>query len=429
MKTLKISFILLALLLAAMVMVPLVSAIGQDVLMSPATDFANQTMDVTKIQIPSLNADSSQAPVTLTSELTLDQTIKSPMVASLAATPSSDAVKIPYGAIIRHSADGMTTVFDSTGKQLFSASDAKAAIIDTPNGPARATHVLEVPDKSVIIDAGQKMYVFKDKALLTTVIDETSHKQAAVSTAAASTYPSQYIEGTETNVLPNIGQFTARWNVPKSPVKTMAYPATGPSHLSSITIWNGVFGTVGSDTSSRLLQPVLEWYYKDKYSDPNPTNPAWTMATWYVWGSAGSESVHSIRRTLVYSGDTMQGNIEINKLGYYAIASITDLGPNGGGSSTLALNKTLTSKPMPYTNVQATVVLEGWDPTQLQGLSSDYLCGSTTFHDFVLKDSNGNTISTAMNSFINSNYWGTGTFGLNIANSWPSTIGLYTKNG
>jgi hypothetical protein len=153
------------------------------------------------------------------------------------------------------------------------------------------------------------------------------------------------------------------------------------------------------------------------------------MATWYVWGSTNSESVHSIRRTLVYPGDTVQGNIEINKYGYYAIASITDLGPNGGGSSTLALNRSLTPKPMPYTNVQATVVLEGWDPTQLSGLSSDYLCGSTTFHDFVLKDSNGNIISTSMNSFINSNFWGTGTFGLDVANSWPSTIGLYTKNG
>jgi hypothetical protein len=220
------------------------------------------TIDVSKIQVPVMTADSSQKPVNLTSEMTLDQTVKSSMVASLAATPSSDAVKIPYGAIIRHSDDGLTTVFDSTGKQLFSASDAKAAIIDTPNGPARANHVLEVPDKSVIFDAGNKMYVFNDQTLIVTVIDETSHKRGSAVSAAASTYPSQYIEGTETNVLPNIGQFTARWNVPKSPVNTMAYPPTGPSHLSSITIWNGVFGRVGSDTSDRLLQPVLEWYVK-----------------------------------------------------------------------------------------------------------------------------------------------------------------------
>jgi len=424
MNTRKIGVVLLVLLFAA----PFASAAGQDAAMIPATDLASTTMDVSKIQVPVLTADSSQKPVNLTSEMTLDQTVKISMVASLAATPSSDAVKIPYGAIIRHSDDGLTTVFEATGKQLFSASDAKAAIIDTPNGPARATHVLEVPDKSVIFDAGKKMYVFKDQTLIVTVIDETSQKRGSAVSAAASTYPSQYIEGTETNVLPNIGQFTARWNVPKSPVKTIATPGN-PSYISSITIWNGVFGYVGSDTSSRLLQPVLEWYYKDKYTDPNPTTPAWTMATWYVWGSTNPESVHSKRRTAVYSGDTMQGNIEINKYGYYAIASITDLGPNGGGSSTLALNRSLTPKPMPYTNVQATVVLEGWDPTRLPGLNSDYLCGSTTFHSFVLKDTNGNIITTPMNKFINSNYWGTGTFGLNVVNSWPSTIGLFTKNG
>ena len=429
MKTLNASTILLASLLAVMALMPLVSAAGQDITMTPAADLASQTVDATKIQVPVLIADGSQTPVALTNEMTLDQTTNGSMAASLAATPSSDAVKIPYGVIIRHSADGLTTVFDSTGKQLFSASDENAAIIETPNGPARATHVLEVPDKSVIFDAGQKMYVVKDNDILATVIDDTSQKRNTALTTTASSYPSQYIEGAETNVLPNIGQFTARWNVPSSPLQAISDPATPPSHLSSITIWNGVFGTVGSDTSSRLLQPVLEWYIKDRYSDPNPATPAWTMATWYVWGSTNSESVHSIRRTLVYPGDTMQGNIEINKYGYYAIASITDLGPNGGGSSTLALNRSLTPKPMPYTNVQATVVLEGWDPIQLPGLSSDYLCGSTTFHDFVLKDSNGNIISTSMNSFINSDFWGTGTFGLNVANSWPSTIGLYTKNG
>jgi len=210
MKTLNASTILLASLLAVMALMPLVNAAGQDITMTPAADLASQTVDATKIQVPVLIADSSQTPVALTNEMTLDQTTKGSMAASLAATPSSDAVKIPYGVIIRHSADGLTTVFDSTGKQLFSASDENAAIIETPNGPARATHVLEVPDKSVIFDAGQKMYVVKDNDLLATVIDDTSQKRNTALTTTASSYPSQYIEGAETNVLPNIGQFTAR---------------------------------------------------------------------------------------------------------------------------------------------------------------------------------------------------------------------------
>jgi hypothetical protein len=385
MKTLKASIILLASLLALMAFMPLVSAAGQDVTMAPAADLVSQTVDVTKIQMPVLIADNSQTPVTLTNEMTLDQTTKGSMTASLAAAPSSDAVKIPYGVIIRHSDDGLTTVFDSSGKQLFSANDENAAIINTPYGLARATHIQEVPDQSIIVDAGQKMYVFKDKALIMTIIDESSSKSDAALAAAASTYPSQYIEGAETNVLPSIGQFTARWNVPASPPMISPYPPSGdPYRGSQVTIWNGVFGYVGSDPYSRLLQPVLEWYKKDKISDPNPTTGAWTMATWYLNSGLVPDLVHSTRRTLVYSGDNIQGNIQLNTMGYDAIASITDLGPEGGGSSTLYLTKTSYPHRMPGTNVQATVVLEGWDPTILTGLDGQYLCGSTTFQNFVL---------------------------------------------
>lgn len=153
------------------------------------------------------------------------------------------------------------------------------------------------------------------------------------------------------------------------------------------------------------------------------------MATWYVGSGLVPDLLHSTRRTLVYSGDSMQGNIELNTLGYDAIASIADLGPQGGGSSTLYLTKTTAPKRMPNTNVQATVVLEGWDPVILPGLDGQYMCGSTTFQNFVLKDSNGNSIlSTPMNNFINSNYWNPATFGLNVGNFWPTSIELNTIN-
>jgi hypothetical protein len=435
MKTLKIGVILLAFLLAAMAMVPMVSATGQDVTMTPGSDFANQTMDVTKIQVPVLNTDTSQTPITLTNEMTLDQTTKSLQITPLAiVAPNQGPVKIPYGVIIRHSTDGLTTVFDSTGKQLFSASDSKAALINTPDGPVPATHIQEVPDKSVIVDTGKIIYVFSNKALILTDINEKyGNTNTAVKAAAATSMDfgttKPYIEGAETNILPSIGRFTARWNVPKSPVKTQLYPPSGIVSLGSkITIWNGVTG-MGSDGTLRLLQPVLEWYVKDNTSDPNPTTPAWTMATWYVGNASTSDKIHSTRQSLVYSGDTMQGDIQLNTLGYDAIASITDLGYDGGGSSTLFLTKTTSPHRMPSTNVQATVMLEGWDPTQLIGLNGQYLCGSTTFQSFVLKDAKGNSIlSTPMNSGVNTNYWNPSTFGLNVENSWPSSIKLDTIN-
>ena len=61
---------------------------------------------------------------------------------------------IPFGAIVHHSADGITTVFDSAGEQLFSAEDSKSAMVNTPNEPLPATSVFEVPDKSLIVENG-----------------------------------------------------------------------------------------------------------------------------------------------------------------------------------------------------------------------------------------------------------------------------------
>lgn len=425
----KFNILLLALLVAAMVMVPCVSASEQNSMATQPDDFAAATIEISKIQQSHLVFDTNQIPVNVTTEISLDKDSQSDQVSYRMANKQSDkSGKVPYGTIIYHSAKGVTTVFDSTGKQLFTAIDADAAIIHTLNGPAPATYVQEVPDKSVIVDSGKTIHVFSDKQLILTVINENFKTNNIIKQSASAGYPRQYIEGTETGILPTIGQFSAEWNVPTSPALVNPYPPSGnPYEGSQITIWNGVFGYSGSDPDSRLLQPVLEWYKKDKISDPTPA-AAWTMATWYINTGVAPNYIHSTRRTLVYSGDTVRGNIQLNTLGYDAIASIADLGPQGGGSSTLFLEKRTVPNRMPNTNVQATVVLEGWDPVLLPGLSSDYLCGSVTFRNFVLKDSSGNTISTPMNTFINSNYWGTGTFGLNVANSWPSTIGLYTKS-
>ena len=422
--------ILMALLLAAMAMVPMVNALEKNSMATPVNDFATATVNISKIQLPHLVYDTKQNPVNVTTEMSLDQNIQSVQVTTqLAGKQSHTTGKVPYGTIIHHSTDGITTVFDSTGKQLFMAKDANAAIINTMNGPAPATYIQEVPDKSVIVDSGKIIYVFSNKALILTIINENSGNTHATVKAATASYPRQYIEGTETNILPTLGQFIADWNVPQSPAQVSPYPASGnPWQGSQITIWNGVFGFVGSDPDSRLLQPVLEWYKKDQVSDPTPA-AAWTMATWYVGTGTVPDYIHATRRTLVYSGDSVRGNIQLNTLGYDAIAAITDLGPEGGGSSTLFLTKTTIPKRMPNTNVQATVVLEGWDPVILPGLNGQYMCGCVTFQNFVLNDNNGNSIlSTPMNNFINSNYWNPTTFGLNIVNSWPSSIRLNTIN-
>ena len=60
------------------------------------------------------------------------------------------------GAIIYHSKTGVTTVFDSSGKQLFATDDAKAATLS--NG-VLATYVDEIPSGSMELEYQGKTYV------------------------------------------------------------------------------------------------------------------------------------------------------------------------------------------------------------------------------------------------------------------------------
>jgi hypothetical protein len=328
MKIRKKGAILLALVLVAMTLVPIVSAIEQSANAASIDDFTDMALDASKVQLPQLVYDNNQKPIIMTDEMSLDKNIQSSQIVAMMAEAQKPAVsKIPFGTIIHHSKNGRTTVFDSTGKQLFVAEDAKASMINTFRGPAPATYIQEVPDKSVIIDSGNRVYVYSNKTLILSVIDESDGKtSSSLMASSTSGYPAQYIEGAETQIIPAVGQFTARWNVPTKPQLVKTYPPSGdPYQGSAITIWNGLYGFVGTDPDSRLIQPVLEWYIKDKITDPNPSTPQWTMATWYVWGKTKNDFIHSTRRTSVYSSDLMQGNIQLNTMGYDAVASIADL--------------------------------------------------------------------------------------------------------
>jgi hypothetical protein len=427
MKTLKIGIVLLAFMLAAMVMVPMVSAIEQSTVTASPDQTNAPTIDVSKIQLPQLIYDKNQTPIVMNDEMSLDQNTQSTQIARMVEGSSNPAIsKIPFGAIIHHSTDGITTVFDSTGKQLFTADDSKAGLVSTFKGRVPATHVQEVPDKSVIYDMGNVLYVFSNKTLILTVTDDNiSGKNSALTASSSSTISPQWIEWGSTNAIPTaVGQFIAQWNVPTKPTLTKNFVnGNPPSYFdSSLEIWNGL------ENDPSLLQPVLEWYIKDAAQIPSPSTPMWTMATWYVWGS-GNSFIHSTRTSGIYSGDQMQGNIQLNTLGYDGIASITDLGNQGGGSSTLFLAKSSAPIRMPTTNLQAEVVLEGWDPTSpLGGLNSQYLCGPITFQNFVLKDSNGNNLISnyPMSGYYNTNYWNPSTYGLSISNLWPTSITLGT---
>ena len=418
----KIGVFLLALLLAGMAMVPMVSATELDKYSDEKSAIDAVSIDVKTVQLPTLQSERNAVTVEVSDEFISDESIQSSQISeNLKSSNILSSSKIPFGAIVKHSKNGITTVYDSTGKILFSADDAKAPKIDTPNGLMPATFVHEVPDKSVIDDEKNIVHVFYQKQRILTIIDE--NKKSEVKSSAAlltSNYPAPWIEGAQTSVLANVGHFLARWTVPARPLDYHPYPPSGDvTQGSKITIWNGLQKSDGT----KLLQPVLEWYIKDKSSDPNPSSPAWSMATW--WAVSGSPGIHSTRRYIPTTGDQMQGNMYYYN-GYWngAISDLTQ-----GGSSTLFLTSSQSSA-LSYQNLQPILGLEGWNPQYLPGLNSRYICGDVTFNSFTIENTNGaNVRPSTITGFVNNQYWSPFTYGLSVNTaSWPTSVTLNTEN-
>lgn len=153
MKRLKLITVLLALLLAAAVIVPMVSATELDKYSVEKSAIDSVSIDVKTVQLPTLHSDKNAVIVDVSDEFVSDENIQSSQISEkLKSSNKLSSSKIPFGAIVKHSKNGITTIYDSTGKILFSVDDAKAPKIDTPNGLMPATFVHEVPDKSVIYD-------------------------------------------------------------------------------------------------------------------------------------------------------------------------------------------------------------------------------------------------------------------------------------
>jgi hypothetical protein len=117
-------------------------------------------------------------------------------------------------------------------------------------------------------------------------------------------------------------------------------------------------------------------------------------------------------------------------MNYYAgswSGATTDL--TQGTSSTLFLTSAQSSA-LSHQNLQAYVVLEGWDPQYLSGLNARYLCGDTTFNGFVIQDTNGvNVLPSSITGFVNNQFWSPFTYGLSSDTlSWPTSIVLNTEN-
>jgi len=436
----KISIVLLALLLAAMAMVPMVSAVRvQNTNTATIEELNVVSLNQSNTQLPQLQYDKTQKKVVIDGEFKVDRgTQSSQITARIAESAAPTVSNIPFGAIVHQSDNGVTTIFDSTGQQLFATEDASSPLINTPDGALRATEIFEVPDKSLIVDDKSVTNVFYDNQRILTIIGDSVEGKKLGSVQRTSLTPSTpspmgpWIEYGETAPIGTVGQFSARWNVPKSPILNITYPTQGMSG-SVFTIWNGLERTNGA--SDFLLQPVLEWYVRDNSTSPYPTIANWSIATWWISSKeTRGPTLHSTRRygipstgELVVPGDLMQGNIY--HFGAIWDGAISDL--TLGISSTLFLNSSQSSD-LTYHNLRAYTVLEGWEPVRMnfQTYNSSYVPGNTTFSNIIINDIDSNSvIPSSISRYINTWNWSTSAYGLSVTNtSWPTSITLNTGN-
>jgi hypothetical protein len=321
----KWSVVLLALLLAAMAMVPMVSAA--------------EKIDVSKIPVPELRQDSAQKNTVIT--------------AAFSTREGEDQYKIPTASIIYHSPDGITKVFSQNGKQILTASDETATKVPTPNGLQPATHVHAVPQGAIILDSPKfknTTYVLNENGdLVMIVIDDSAGKISGV-TRASTLYGSNWLAWASSTVS-QISYLRTTWYTPTPPSTSGGTPGF------ALAIFNGL------QNSGTILQPVLEWNY-------GLNNPVWKISSWRY---SSPSSYYYSPMLNVNQGDNIQGTLQYTTVGGSTGWQVTTSDLTQGTSTYYFSNVISTN-----TNLEIVNTLE-----QAQGQNSNpyQMCGDIVFNN------------------------------------------------
>jgi hypothetical protein len=331
MRLRKTIIALLALLLAGVVMVPCVSAVP--------------------VLLPQLLHDINQDPVMVGNELSPEKNIESVEVSQVVkATKNPVISKIPYGSIIRHSKDGMTTVFDPAGKQLLITRDIDAKQVSTPEGIKPASRLHQVPDGSIIRTDGNVTTVYSDGERILTVLNPEN----------SLVIPDFYgwIESSRDLSVSELGQFIAYWTVPT--------PPPSPQSDTAVFLFTGI-----QPSSGGIVQPVLEWNQAG--------SGGWTGRAWYVdqYGVGYYTSPISVN-----NGDSIKGTLSWNSnIQHWQI--IFEDQSTGQSVSIFSEN----AANIGSANLQMYVVLEG------NNVDDDTdVPGHTTFQNMRIRDVNLNVV-------------------------------------
>jgi len=402
----KIGVVLLALLLAGMAMVPMVSAVDEKISgQQPAPA-------VQEIQLPELQFNSTQQKVQISGELHLDPGFSS-VSAAIDKSATLIDTTIPYGSIIYHADNGITTVFDASGQQLFSADDQTTTKVKTSGKDMPATYVHEIPSGSMVLTDPKKpdtTYIFdKENQLVLTVIDQSGSTPAANNRLSALTSRnlvgctssgrcSGWFEYAEDDYIPQLNRFEAYWATPNRPL------------TSDVGEKIAIFNSVQPSRNAFILQPVLEW-------NVNSNNFAWTAAPWYYHTS--SDSYYGRRITGIQTNDNIKGTLYYSTVNGYNGWWVSIKKNNDPESSIFVTQLATTS------GLNAQVVLEA---TGIGINSNNDLPGDITFNNMIFQKSGGSSASVSLTGYVDP---GTSPrfSGLSaVVEQNPSRVKLWTPN-
>jgi len=251
---------------------------------------------------------------------------------------------------------------------MLSIADDRAGIVATPEGPARATHVHQVPNGSVIRDVDNKTteVIHEGKVILTVINENEMREQRGIGHdwLEYAIYPPPENEVSDLSVT----GFDAYWKVPSSP----PYP-----DAEAVDFLFPAIQDEYHNYPKTIIQPVLEWNYEG--------SGEWTVASWRVYQEDEDPDHGESYRSdpiPVGEGDPIYGTMIFLSAEHSPCWAISICNNDTHESTTAAWQTDRTDELWIF------AALEGWHIG-----SNDDVPGTTSFYDILVRDWNGNDIT------------------------------------
>jgi hypothetical protein len=256
--------------------------------------------------------------------------------------PREAGYQLQPGSIVRHLANGITEITGPDNKLIARTRDSDAELVPTPSGLTRATHIFQVPNKSRVITTDNIIKIYSNDIMILTIINEDPQPPPPEIKG--------WIESAKSAQLISISHFSAKWNVPISPVNDQ------PGNYNINYIFNGIEDFFGGS----IIQPVLQWN--------RGWDHRWSCNTYYVVGT--TERILG-ERFDANVGDEIYGTMDWNTNSWNV--SITNL---ANPQQSTQINVTDLSANWDW----LALALEGANPVSSIFTDND-VCGTVQFTD------------------------------------------------